>query len=218
MRSTGPDTESAAQEALNALEEASETLAGITGAQTDRMVRDNGWRLLSIGRHIERLATLALAMRQAFETRSVDDQAGFEALVALFDSTITFHAHYQQRRDVVALLDLLMLNRDNPRSLAWVLDTLRARLRKLEQGDPDFAALLVNSLPDPATWDLAALSEYDVTAPVPAGSAPVPATPPPHALLLSVLSQCEASAKLLSDALSQRHFSHADTSNRSLLT
>jgi uncharacterized circularly permuted ATP-grasp superfamily protein/uncharacterized alpha-E superfamily protein len=214
----GPDTESAAQEALNALEEASETLAGITGAQTDRMVRDNGWRLLSIGRHIERLATLALAMRQAFETRSVDDQAGFEALVALFDSTITFHAHYQQRRDVVALLDLLMLNRDNPRSLAWVLDTLRARLRKLEQGDPDFAALLVNSLPDPATWDLAALSEYDVTAPAPAGSAPVPATPPPHALLLSVLSQCEASAKLLSDALSQRHFSHADTSNRSLLT
>jgi hypothetical protein len=144
----------------------------------------------------------------------------------------------------------LMLNRDNPRSLAWVLDTLRARLRKLEQGDPDFAALLVNSLPDPATWDLAALSEYDVTAPapadmglpaahhpppaseqvsvppaklpattattVPAGSAPMPATP--HALLLNVLSQCEASAKLLSDALSQRHFSHADTSNRSLLT
>jgi hypothetical protein len=53
---------------------------------------------------------------------------------------------------------------------------------------------------------------------VPAGSAPVPSTPPPHALLLSVLSQCEASAKLLSDALSQRHFSHADTSNRSLLT
>jgi len=35
---------------------------------------------------------------------------------------------------------------------------------------------------------------------------------------LSVLNQCEASAKLLSDALSQRHFSHADTSNRSLLT
>jgi uncharacterized alpha-E superfamily protein len=217
----GPDTESAAQEALNALEEASETLAGITGAQTDRMVRDNGWRLLSIGRHIERLATLALAMRQAFETRSVHDQAGFEALVALFDSTITFHAHYQQRRDAVALLDLLMLNRDNPRSLAWVLDTLRARLRKLEQGDPEFAAKLVNSLPDPATWDLAVLSEHD--APPPAehdatatGSAPPAA--PPHARLLSVLAQCEASAKSLSDALSQRHFSHADTSNRSLLT
>jgi uncharacterized circularly permuted ATP-grasp superfamily protein/uncharacterized alpha-E superfamily protein len=207
----GPDTESAAQEALNALEEASETLAGITGAQTDRMVRDSGWRLLSIGRHIERLATLSQAMRQAFETRSVFDQAGFEALVALFDSTITFHAHYQQRRDVVALLDLLMLNRDNPRSIAWVLDTLRSRLRKLEQGDPEFAARLVNGLPDPATWDLVELSELTAAPRADAG-------PGSHAGLIELLSQCEESSLWLYDTLSQRHFSHADTGNRSLLT
>jgi uncharacterized circularly permuted ATP-grasp superfamily protein/uncharacterized alpha-E superfamily protein len=226
-RQLSPDTESAAQEALNALEATSETLAAITGSQTDRMVRDNGWRLLNIGRHIERLATLAQAMRQAFETRSVFDQAGFEALVALFDSTITFHAHYQQRRDVVALLDLLMLNRDNPRSMAWVLDALRARLGRLEQGDPAFADLLVSGLPDPSTWDLADLSELDPTPTAAAPLAPPGAlaeeTPPtpaqaPFALLLSVLAQCEASAKSLSDALSQRHFSHADASNRSLLT
>jgi uncharacterized alpha-E superfamily protein len=104
------DTETAPQEALNALEAASEWLAGITGAQTDRMVRDNGWRLLSIGRHIERLTTLAQAMRQAFESCSVHEHAGFEALVALFDSTITFHAQYQQRRDMPALLDLLVID------------------------------------------------------------------------------------------------------------
>jgi uncharacterized alpha-E superfamily protein len=34
----------------------SQMLAALTGAQTDRMSRDDGWRLLSIGRHIERLA------------------------------------------------------------------------------------------------------------------------------------------------------------------
>ncbi|GAB4087929.1 circularly permuted type 2 ATP-grasp protein [Hydrogenophaga soli] len=199
----GADTESAAQEALNALEEASEALAGITGAQTDRMVRDNGWRLLSIGRHIERLATLAQAMRQAFETGSVLDAAGFEALVSLFDSTITFHSHYQQRRDVVALLDLLLINRDNPRSLAWVLDTLRSRLRKLEQGDPEFAQRLFADLPDPSQWDLAHLSTPDAEG--------------QHADLLDVLAACETSAFQLSDALSQQHFSHAERDNRSLL-
>lgn len=197
------DTETSSQEALNALEAASEWLAGITGAQTDRMVRDNGWRLLSIGRHIERLATLAQAMRQAFDSGSVHEQAGFEALVALFDSTITFHAQYQQRRDTVALLDLLLLNRDNPRSLAWVLDTLRSRLRKLEQGDPEFAQALFANLPDPGGWELAALSH-----PGPDGR---------YTPLLSLLQSCATSAMGLSDALSQRHFSHADRGNRSLL-
>jgi uncharacterized alpha-E superfamily protein len=143
-------------------------------------------------------------MLQAFETGSVLESQGFEALVALFDSTITFHAHYQQRRDAVALLDLLLLDRENPRSLAWVLDTLRSRLKKLEHGDPAFALNLCTALPDPTTWDLAAFSQPDADG--------------AHTRLMAVLKACDASAKALSDALSQRHFSHADRDNRSLLT
>lgn len=202
----GHDAESAAQEALNALEQASEALAGITGAQTDRMVRDDGWRLLSIGRHIERLITLAQAMRQAFETGCVHEPDGFEALIAVFDSTITFHAQYQQRRDVVALLDLLLINRDNPRSLGWVLQTLRSRLAKLEQPNPSFADALLQRLPDPLQWDLALLSTPEPGA---AGSH--------HPALLALLRQSESSAAAVSDLLSHHHFSHAQLSNRALL-
>lgn len=221
------DAESAPQEALNALEAASELLSGITGAQTDRMVRDNGWRLLSIGRHIERLSSLSAAMQHTFETGGVFMRDGFEALVALFDSTITFHTHYQQRRDVVALLDLLLLDRENPRSLAWVLDTLRARLQKLEQGDPAFAMGLCANLPDPATWSLARLTQRDPVTPdaADASDAENGADKPRHVNdavgyleLRAVLKACDAAAKALSDALSQRHFSHADRDNRSLLT
>lgn len=187
--------DSGAQEALNALEAASEALAGITGVQTDRMVRDNGWRLLSIGRHIERLFTLSQTMRLAFETGSVHDAAGFEALVAVFDSTITFHAQYQQRRDVVALLDLLLLNRDNPRSVAWVLSTLRSRLKKLEQGHPDWEQSLLADLPDPDDWSLATLSTAS--------------TEHGYAELMTLLHTCGHAALALSDALSRLHFSHA---------
>jgi uncharacterized alpha-E superfamily protein len=201
------NNDSTAQEALNVLEEVSEALAGITGVQTDRMVRDNGWRLLSIGRHIERLFTLAQAMRVAFETGSVHEPAGFEALVAVFDSTITFHAQYQQRRDVVALLDLLLLNRDNPRSVAWVLSTLRSRLKKLEQGHPKWEYTLLTSLPNPDDWSLAALST------------PTTKTEADHRYpsLLTLLHTCTHAALALSDALSQRHFNHAEHDKRSLL-
>ena len=85
----------------------------MTGQQTDRMTRDDGWRLLSIGRHLERLGFLARHWKAACRPAPLCTMSGFEAMVALFDSTITFHAQYQQRRDMPPLLNLLVIDRDN---------------------------------------------------------------------------------------------------------
>ncbi len=193
------------QEALRALDAASAFLAAMTGAQTDRMMRDDGWRLLSIGRHIERLNTLASALMLGFETGAAEDDSGFSAIVALFDSTITFHAQYQQRRDIVALLDLLVLDRDNPRSIAWVTQTLRARLAKLEGTDLGQMAALAMNLPDPGNWTLADLY-----------GASDSAAPQTHERLQRQLERCAVSALELSDLISRRYFSHAASGSHSL--
>ncbi|WP_137919610.1 circularly permuted type 2 ATP-grasp protein [Hydrogenophaga sp. 2FB] len=200
------DAEYATAEAIVALQRANEQLAAITGSQTDRMVHDDGWRLLSMGRHIERLTTLSRALALALEHGCVHDAAGFEAVVALFDSTITFHAQYQQRRDMVALIELLVQDGDNPRSLTWVVDTLRARLGRLAQSAAPQDALLVRHLPDPATWLLPDLSNWQ-------------RGPDGHRHwtdLANLLDDCEAAARTVSDEISRLHFSHADQSNQSL--
>jgi uncharacterized circularly permuted ATP-grasp superfamily protein/uncharacterized alpha-E superfamily protein len=200
------DAEYATAEAMTALQNASELLAAITGSQTDRMVHDDGWRLLSMGRHIERLITLSRALSLALEHGCVHDQAGFEAVVALFDSTITFHAQYQQRRDMVALIDLLVMDRDNPRSLAWVVQTLRSRLAKLASSATPQDAVLAEGLPNPDTWVLPDLSNWQRS---------------PEGLrtwsdLAELLDGCELAAVELSNELSRLHFSHADLRNQSL--
>lgn len=195
-------------EAQLLLQEASQQLAAITGSQTDRMVRDDGWRLLSIGRHIERLATLSRALVLGLETGSLHEPAGFEAMVALFDSTITFHAQYQQRRDMVALIDLLVLDRDNPRSLAWVVQTLRARLARLGQSVAPQDAELARDLPDPATWQLAELSNWQRG----------PDGRRVWGALARLLEDCEAAAIDLSDEITRLHFSHADRRSQTLTT
>jgi uncharacterized alpha-E superfamily protein len=121
------------------LSDTSQMLAALTGAQTDRMSRDDGWRLLSIGRHIERLAFLSEAMNEAVQLGLIAEQAGFDAVLDLFDSTISFHAQHQQSRTPQALMDLLVTDPDNPRSLGWVAHTLRGRLRRmgpLAEGPP----------------------------------------------------------------------------------
>ncbi len=200
------DAEFATGEAQSMLQQANEMLAAITGSQTDRMVRDDGWRLLSIGRHIERLVTLSRALALGLETGSVHEPAGFEAMVALFDSTITFHAQYQQRRDMVALIDLLVLDRDNPRSLAWVVQTLNARLARLGQSLTPRDADLARDLPDPGEWSLIELSNWQRDSD---GRRRWSA-------LASVLADCEAAAVELSEAIAQLHFSHADRRSQSL--
>jgi uncharacterized circularly permuted ATP-grasp superfamily protein/uncharacterized alpha-E superfamily protein len=183
-------------EALRVLEMLSAHTAAMTGAQTDRMTRDDGWRLLSTGRHLERLAFLAQALACAFRTGAVHDEGGFEALVALFDSTITFHAQYQQRHDIPALLDLLVLDRDNPRSLGWVVQTLRGRLAKLESSAPGAQASIAMTVPDPERWTLEALCRRDDQG--------------RHAALQDLLEQCVDIALRMSDDLTVRYFAHSD--------
>jgi uncharacterized circularly permuted ATP-grasp superfamily protein/uncharacterized alpha-E superfamily protein len=188
--------------ALRVLDTASGHMAAITGAQTDRMTRDDGWRLLSIGRLIERLCVLIPALASGFETGAVHDTGGFEAMVALFDSTITFHAQYQQSREVAALLDLLVLDRDNPRSLSWVVRTVRGRLAKLAGSAPEDLDPLARQLPDPAQWELAALCTPD-------GHGQYPA-------LTQLLTQCLGAAWHLSEDISLHYFTHTGETGQSL--
>ena len=188
-------------EALQILKSTSDHMAAITGAQTDHMTRDDGWRLLSIGRHIERLGFLASALLSSFQSGAVHTGGGFEALVALFDSTITFHAQYQQSRDLAALMDLLVLDRDNPRSLAWVAQTLRGRLAKLAGSAPDQLCALSLRVPDPAALSLTQLCEDA------------------HFFALTdLLLQCTGAAFDVSNEISTTYFTHSMESKQSVGT
>lgn len=180
---------------LNVLARADTHLAAITGVQTDRMTRDDGWRLLSIGRQIERLSFHSEVLAEAFEQTGPGAQPlaltedGFALLLGVFDSTITYRAQFQARREAAPLLHLLVHNTDNPRSLAWVARTLRERFNKLARHDPAWAAGVVGELPVPEAWPLAGLT----------ASAP---------LLVQQLRRAAAQAGELSSVLSHRYFAH----------
>jgi uncharacterized alpha-E superfamily protein len=196
------DSDYSSVEALRVLETLSGHTAAMTGSQTDRMTRDDGWRLLSSGRHLERLGFLASALDCAIETGALFDEGGFEAVVALFDSTITFHAQYQQRHDIPALLDLLVLDRDNPRSLGWVAQTLRGRLAKLVGGAPGVIPDIVLTVPDPEQWSLQAMCERDAQG--------------RYSALLDLLQVCTDASYQLSDDLGARYFTHSGEARQSV--
>ncbi len=133
-------------QALAALDHLALQLAAVTGAQTDRMTRDHGWRLLTVGRLIERLSGLTLRLGTFLETRALGTAAGIELLLELFDSAITFRARYQRHEDLLALTDLLVLDNSNPRAYAGVLRRLRTEIGKLP-GTPESLQPLLDRLP-----------------------------------------------------------------------
>jgi uncharacterized circularly permuted ATP-grasp superfamily protein/uncharacterized alpha-E superfamily protein len=189
-------------EALRLLEDTSTHMAAMTGAQTDRMTRDDGWRLLSIGRHIERLGFLSSALLRGFSAGSMGTTGGFEAMISLFDSSITFHAQYQQSRDLTALIDLLVLDRDNPRALGWVAHTLRGRLAKLGGSAPTVLSPLALTVVNPSEWDLRTISQPDATG--------------RYAVLEDLLDKTTDCAYDISDEIGSIYFTHSRDSKQSV--
>jgi hypothetical protein len=163
------------------------------------MTRDDGWRLLSIGRHIERLEFLALAMQMALECQTLQVQAGFDGVLALFDSTISFHAQYQQSRTPSALLELLITNPDNPRSLGWVAHTLRGRLARMGNLAEGRTDALSNAIPRLIDMDVGLLcSNNQHTTPA----------------LSRLLQDCRTAARSISDSLNTLFFAHSAQTGR----
>ena len=185
---------------LAVLARADTHLAAITGAQTDRMTRDDGWRLLSVGRQIERLDFLCNVLIEGFGQTLHKGEAGFHLLLGLFDSTITYHAQFQGRREVLPLLHLLVHDTDNPRSLAWVARTMRERFAKLSRQDQDWAKEVSQPLPRPEDWPL-----DDISAPDAEGK---------YSQLTALLEDASEQALTLSVHIGRHFFSHVGRVDR----
>jgi uncharacterized circularly permuted ATP-grasp superfamily protein/uncharacterized alpha-E superfamily protein len=146
---TADDELPAPQQVLPALDRLALQLAAVTGAQTDRMTRDHGWRLLTVGRLLERLIGLSTRFQafldaggEAAATGALGSAAGIDLLLELFDSAISFRARYQRHEDLLALTDMLVLDSSNPRSYSGVLRRLRTELGKLPGSAASLAPLL----------------------------------------------------------------------------
>jgi uncharacterized alpha-E superfamily protein len=197
LRSAGPGEVPALGQVLPALDRLGVQLAAVTGAQSDRMTRDHGWRFMTVGRMLERLIGMSTLMDSFVETGALAQAAGMERMLELFDSAITFRARYQRHEDLLALTDLLVLDSANPRALAGVLRRLRTELRKLPGGD-DFIDTLLRRLPAEGAGlqleDLRGADEVQVLR-----------------VLGEVCTQLQASGAGLADDLGHRFFAHAST-------
>ena len=129
------DPRHALSEILDLLDGQVITLAAFSGMIAEGMTRGQGWRFLDMGRRLERsLQTLAL-VRSTLVPVSGNEGPLLEALLEVADSAMTYRRRYMSGVAVAPVLDLLIADEDNPRSVAFQLVTLSKCLDALPRGD-----------------------------------------------------------------------------------
>jgi len=108
-----------------------EQLAALSGMERENITRGPGWLFLSLGRRLERAM---YSVRQLREITAVLDQDSWpllEYLLEVGDSSMTYRSRYYTTLQPVAVLDVLMADEANPRSLHFQLSHLDDLYRKL---------------------------------------------------------------------------------------
>jgi uncharacterized alpha-E superfamily protein len=97
----------------------------------ESMTRGDGWRFLDIGRKIERAIQMTELLRHALNPEALADSGVLEAVLEIADSSITYRSRYLTSLQADLVLDLLLVDEANPRSIAFQLARLRDHMDRL---------------------------------------------------------------------------------------
>ena len=117
--------------ALDRLDRVLLLLAAFGGLSADSMSRGQRWRFLEIGRRLERALTGVTLLRTLCPRDADAGAVPWEALLTIADASITYKRRYRATADPGAVLDLLIDDETNPRSLLYQLLQLDALIEGL---------------------------------------------------------------------------------------
>jgi uncharacterized circularly permuted ATP-grasp superfamily protein/uncharacterized alpha-E superfamily protein len=110
-------------------------LAAFSGLVADSMTRSQGWRFLDIGRRLEHALHVTRLVSAAAPDLGREEASVLESLLDAGDSLMTYRSRYMANLQAAAVLDLLLTDDTNPRSVAFQLETLVRHLDSLPHDD-----------------------------------------------------------------------------------
>jgi uncharacterized circularly permuted ATP-grasp superfamily protein/uncharacterized alpha-E superfamily protein len=181
------------------------SLAAFGGLAMESMTRGQAWRFLDMGRRLERALHTLILLRRTLVAVSGSEGPLLEALLEIADSSMTYRRRYRSSLDTAPVLDMLLADESNPRSLAFQLAALTEHVEDLpaDTAHPRRSAeqrLMMGALTDLRLADIDALAR--------ANDAGV------RADLDALMRRLEADLPLLSDAITRDYLSHATASRQ----
>jgi uncharacterized circularly permuted ATP-grasp superfamily protein/uncharacterized alpha-E superfamily protein len=182
-----------------------ELLSAFSGMERENVTRGPGWLFMSLGRRLERAM---YTVRQLRELTAPFDEASWpllEYLLEVADSSMTYRSRYFTTLQPVAVLDVLMADDTNPRSLGFQLSHLADLYQKLPRHVPEDLNAMTHAIALLKSLDLTKL-DY----PLPGSDRPV-ANQEARAQLDRSLAYLEDLLPSWADNVSNTYFGHART-------
>ena len=111
------------------VEAALRLISAFSGLAQENMTQLAGWRFLELGRRIER-AVLTCRFTRAFAEPDVPD-GSLDLLLELADSQISYRQRYVMIAALRPVIDLVLLDPNNPRSVEFQLQRIESHLNAL---------------------------------------------------------------------------------------
>jgi len=182
-----------------------ELLSAFSGMERENINRGVGWLVLSIGRRLERAAYLTRQLREITKPLAEQDWPLLECMLEVGDSSMAYRSRYYTTLQPLAVLDVLMADETNPRSLDFQLAHFADLYERLPRHLPSELQAMRDALALLRSFDLRKL-RYPLPGAARAANG------------IDSLSQLEQFLKGLehllrswSNNLSSRYFSHART-------
>ena len=118
-------------ETLTILNQVFNLLSSLSGLMTESMTRGPGWRFVDMGRRLERGLTVLRLLRKTLVYGAAESISLLEAVLEIADSTMTYRYRYMTSLQVAPLLDLLLTDETNPRSVGFQMAALADHVRQL---------------------------------------------------------------------------------------
>ena len=114
-----------------------ELLSAFSGMERENITRGPGWLFMSLGRRLERAMYSLRQAREITKPLAEDEWPLLEYVLEVADSSMTYRSRYFTTLQPVAVLDVLMADETNPRSLDFQLSHLGRSLSKMPRHVPE---------------------------------------------------------------------------------
>jgi uncharacterized circularly permuted ATP-grasp superfamily protein/uncharacterized alpha-E superfamily protein len=174
--------------------------AALSGMEMENMTRGHGWRFLNTGRRLERAVNMTALVSASLGARP-SEEAMLEPLLEVADSSMTYRRRHFARPSLPFVLDLLLADPTNARSLAFQVDVLSSHMAQLPR-DPQAPSptkeerLVEEIAAQVRDADLDALSIRGGT--------------PPYADLRRLLASLRQRLEAVSDTVTHYYFAHGE--------
>jgi uncharacterized alpha-E superfamily protein len=182
-----------------------ELLAAFSGMESENINRGVGWLFLGIGRRLERAIHLTRQLREITKPLAEQDWPLLECFLEVGDSSMAYRSRYYTTLQPLPVLDVLMADETNPRSLNFQLVHLADLYQRLPRHLPNELHAMRGALALLRDFDLRKLRYPLPGAPKAANGADG------LSQLDRFLRGLEQLLRSWSNNLSSRYFSHART-------